>query len=56
MKTTKPVCKKSNKFTMYKIIRDTYHSQRTGSFLHYATILPHGKDPDWREKVSFWNE
>ncbi len=56
MKNTKLVNSKSKKFEICELIKNKYHIHRSGEFLHYATIMPNGKDPDWREKVCFRNE
>lgn len=56
MKITKPVNSKSKKFDICEVIKAKYHAHRSGDFLHYATILPSSKDPDWREKGGFWHE
>ncbi len=53
MKITKLVNPKSKKFEICDIIKAKHHIHRSGDFLHYAVILPNGKDPDWREKVGF---
>jgi hypothetical protein len=56
MKITKPVKTTSKKFEIFEIIKAKHHVHRSGDFLHYATILPSGKDPDWWEKGGIWHE
>jgi hypothetical protein len=56
MKVIKPINSKSKKFDIFEVIKTKYHAHRSGDFLHYATIMPNAKDPDWREKGGFRNE
>jgi hypothetical protein len=56
MKIIKVINTKSKKFSICEIIKTKFHSNRSGDYLHYALILPNGKDPDWREKGRFRNE